>query len=390
MLTRDKNISQFSIAELIEAALQLDVGMYRLLPNEWQNPGIAGLCAFRILAVELHKHDAELSPEVSAFLDLIDKTSDEALKVLRAEGTKAFIKPKINKLFEYAGGFKLENYAEDQIAAIKHALAEEKVSNVGQLVYRKSDKTFFVLVNPGYIDVPQKIYGKKDYPRAALKHAHVSVNEGMKKDESEKLFEKYKAQWGITNKPLYHTDIEGIEYLNKTVAIDVVGAYQGIPKTNSRMAATHQLQVESPELNELAKLDGLRCPFPGYTHHITFVEQSRAAHAGLDKVKSVTELLGNDALSKQLKVILASSVVSKEQSDAKSITQLAVKPSASEITSSEAVAVKTSAHSYLSKRSLLTGLAVVGAAGLFAAYKLINKDAAMTVTADLLPSQRKL
>lgn len=312
LLDQNKSLSKRSVAELIEIALQLDVDMFSHLPKEWQNPGVAGLCAFRLLADELQMQAAVLTPEVTVFLEQIESISESAIQDLKAEGPKAFIKPKINKLFEFAGGFKLENYSPAQVEPIKQSIEEAKLSVQGQLIYRKQDGRFFVLIDNAYINIPQKLYGNKDYPKAAISQAHFTVNDGMSKAASEPLFEKYKKTWGISEKPIYKIDNADIVYINKTVTFSIIGAYQGIPKTNSRMAGTHQLKINSPELDALAEEDGLRCPFPGYTHHITFAEQSRKAHPALTALGLITEHLNKSDRSRKLKSLLGDIAINKE------------------------------------------------------------------------------
>ena len=71
----DTNLTQCSISELIEIVQQIEVGIMKFLPSDWQNPGIAGLFSYRLLADALHKQRESLASDVNTFLDKIDEIS---------------------------------------------------------------------------------------------------------------------------------------------------------------------------------------------------------------------------------------------------------------------------------------------------------------------------
>jgi hypothetical protein len=315
VLEYSENLSHCTVLELIEIASQIDVGMYKILPIESQDPGIAGLCAFKLLYDELHER-SDLSIEVLAFVSFVNTTLEEALKIVALKGIVANIKPKINKLFEYVSGFERQSYEEQRFEEIKKKLIEKDLfsNGRGQLVYRKEDGRFFVLVNQEYIRIPQEIYGGINYPRAKIGHAHFTVNDGMSREKSEILFERYEQEYGLSCDPLYKIPNSDILYLNKTISFSITGAYYGVPKTNSRIKACHQLEIVSQELEELRK-NGLYCEYEDYSYHITFAEESREAYKALEEVRSLDEVLRDNDSSNLLKSIIFSSVVIDHRSE---------------------------------------------------------------------------
>ncbi len=286
-----------TVKEIIEIALQLDKSMYSHLPIEWRNPGIAGLCALRLVRDALQKH--QCAPEIKEFLAKIDRVSEKTLEILQQDGKQSFIKPLINKIYEYVGGFEKDYYSAESFSKIKQSLSD--VSKSGQLVYRPQDGRFFLLVDNQYIYK----YSEgtiEDIPKAAIEHAHITINDRMSLADSKQCFAKANEKWGESIEPIYKSR-QQLKYLNKIIQFEVVGAYIGFPKTNSRLLETHQLFIESQELQQLA-IEGFGPKLTNYTYHITFRECIRQEYAHLTLVKKITELLYDSPLSKQLCTIL--------------------------------------------------------------------------------------
>lgn len=294
-----------SVSELIEIALQIDCGMYDCLPEAWRNPGISGLFSFRLLADALWINHAKCSKEVQAFLQKIEESTKEALLLLEEKGAKTFIKPIVNKLFEYCEGFRRINYSQERVE--RFILATKEISREGQLVYRPQDGRFFVLVDNHFIQKAYQVEGVGDLPRAVIGHAHITVNEGMSKEESEKWFEIMKQRFGEAAEPRYRAKQDGLFYFNKLIKIDGIGGvYEGVPKTNSRIVKTCHLQIQSQDLMALANENdgqGLGPRLKDYTYHVTFYEQMRAPYPGLLKINLMI-ILAEFGLSARLMSIL--------------------------------------------------------------------------------------
>jgi len=90
-----------------------------------RQPGIAGLCAYRLIAdackAYQFDHKNTFSHDVKSFLKKIEKLSKEALSLLK-KGPQAPIKPLINQLMEYCGGYKRHDYTEDEFQTWKSIL----------------------------------------------------------------------------------------------------------------------------------------------------------------------------------------------------------------------------------------------------------------------------
>jgi hypothetical protein len=50
------NWQDLKVDDLIEIILQLDVGMYQCLPEQWQNPGTANFVAISLVADEIRPY----------------------------------------------------------------------------------------------------------------------------------------------------------------------------------------------------------------------------------------------------------------------------------------------------------------------------------------------
>jgi tetratricopeptide (TPR) repeat protein len=287
------NLYDKTPAELIEIALELDCGIYDYLPAAWRNPGISGLCAFRLIADRLLLDLSKCTPEVRVFIKAIEDVTDKAIERFSNEGSQAYLKPLVNDLFQYSEGFKRITYAPEKAGPFIGAVAN--LPKMGQLVYRVADARFFVLVDNGYIEGPNGVVKMGDLPRAAIEHAHITVNEGMKKEEGQKWFGILKERFGETANPIYHSlakpsEVEGLYYLNRVIKIDgIVGVYEGIPKTNCRIVKTCHLQVQSQDLIDLAQ-EGLGPQLVDYTYHITFCEMMRGPYPGLKAINVGNEL----------------------------------------------------------------------------------------------------
>jgi len=149
---------------------------------------------------------------------------------------------------------------------------------------------FFVLVDPGYIDLAQdmfeKQHGYRCNPSAHIGHAHFTINDGMNKEISEQFFKKFRAEYGLfeagAQGSLYFIEKPGLIYIKHTLRFEVMGAYSGKAKTNSRMKSTHQWQIQSDDLEALNQ-SGLASTYQDYFPHITFAEEPRHAHPILEQ-----------------------------------------------------------------------------------------------------------
>jgi len=174
---------------------------------------------------------------------------------------------------------------------------------------------FFVLVDQGYIDLAQDLYEEKyKYrckPSAFLGHAHFTVNDGMNKEKSEQFFKKYSEQYGIYEAgeqgPLYRIEKPELIYIKHTLNFEVIGAYSGEAKTNSRMKSTHQWHIQSKDLEALNQ-SGLVSTYKDYSPHITFAEDLRHEHPilkeKLPQGTMVNSVLSNEGPSQSLKEYL--------------------------------------------------------------------------------------
>lgn len=297
-------LNEKTVEELIEIALTLDLAIHPTLSKACQQiSGMAGLCVWRLLADALNVIKHQLSQEVLNFLKKIDEVTKLAINELQTN-TKAHIKVLIISLYEYKEGFKRLDYDEKEYDPFRKSITT--LNQQGQLVYRKRDGCFFLLVDQKYIIESQKIYGNKDHGLCEFQHAHITLNESMSKLESEKILDYYKNQFGLTKTPLFKIDkVDYFEYLNKTVSFSIIGAYSGIPKTNPKTLFSHHLHVESKELKALAenKECKLSCSYKDYRYHITFAERGRKPYPGLEKI-NLNEVLTGSELSKQLKSII--------------------------------------------------------------------------------------
>ena len=291
-----ENLDKYSVADLIETAQQLEVGLLAndLLPPAWKNPGVAGLVAYRLIADQLKNKD--LSPPVTKFLEKIEECSNKALSELEAKGSAAFIKPIINKLMEHESGFQKTDYSEHELTSLKKIAHEEKFSMEGQLAYHKANKRFFLIVDDRYRQI---LKGKVDAPKSWLNNAHCSLNDGMDISESQKLFEQYEKEVGQTTQPIFRVEDSKVDaemvYLNKTIHFTIEEAAIGIPKTNSQMQKIHTINIQSPIIDELKK-KGIFCPYPGYKNHITIGEARRKPHFSLNKGMPLSEILDNGSV----------------------------------------------------------------------------------------------
>lgn len=240
---------------------------------------------------------------------------------------QANIKDDINKLYAYEEGFKKRDYDEKEYAPYADAI--KSLSKTAQLVYRESDGRFFALVDNNYLENALKIYGKKeDRSKIGLQHAHITLNEQMIQDKSQEIFKKFKVI--ATPEEFKNVNIN-LKYLAMTISFDVVGAYESFPKTNSRMARTHQLHVESKDFETLETKYGLKSEITDYRHHITFAEIGRKCYPGFDKLGPITEILGDNKLSAALKAIIGKNNVStanslfQQQSSTSSVVSSEVK-----------------------------------------------------------------
>ena len=303
-----EDLSKYSVEELIELALQLDCGMYaRDLHPIWQNPGIAGLCAFRLIADALKK-SAGLQEDVPVFLKEIEKVTQECLKSISEKGALADLKPKINGLFEYNYGFKRQVYSAKEAAPFLQAVT--KLSHEGQLCFRPSDGRFFLIVDQGFIEESLKLVEGLAKPKAAIGHAHTVLNEGMSRLDGEEIWYSLVKQFAETTAPdeKLKAGQSGIRYLNKKLSFEVIGVYSGAPKTNSRLKRTFHLRVDIKE-----RLDArLQSQLKDYWDHITFGEEARQmssleiARGSLDGL-----LMEGSALSQELAKILFEAVFEK-------------------------------------------------------------------------------
>lgn len=310
MLRKYHDLTKLSVKELIEIALQIDVGIYGNLPKAWQNPGMAGLCTFRFLADELSAVKSELSAESLKFLETIDAKTEIAINKLKIN-PQAFVKSDMNDLYEYAGGFERGVYSDERYQPIKKALEEAKLDDKGQLVYRIKDGRFFVLVDDRYLNESLKQYGNlDDKPTAEMGHAHFTVNDGMDKKESEEIYNKLQGL-GKCEKPLVDCKIPGIVSINRQIEFVIDGAYEGIVKTNSRFAKSHQLTVKSADLDKLKAEYNLEPKLKDFWPHITFAEKRRVAHPMLKEMGMISEKLDEtNKISKAVRNLISEKPVS--------------------------------------------------------------------------------
>lgn len=289
-----------TVEKLIEKALELDRGMYDHLPENWRNPGMAGLCVLRLLKDVASFCEEQYSDEMKDFLKKIDSASEEALNLIQQNKDPIFVKRLINTLYESKGGFIASYYDNEKFSEIQ--LAIQDLPKEGQLVYRGSDGVFFVLVDNRYITEVCSIE-EATPPKHLIGCAHITINEGMTQEDSYKLWEKLYEQFGETKHPIYEASKKvEVKYINKKVKFEVIGGYDGSPKTHSRQFLTKQLEVKIEELEELI------CPYTvkagNYRYHITFGEIVRQSYYGLTYIKEITEVLTGSLLSKQLCEIL--------------------------------------------------------------------------------------
>ena len=297
------DIPTITVEKLIEIALELDRGMYDCLPENWRNPGIAGLCAVRLLRDVAAVNEDKYSEEVKRFLREIDDVSENALKLLQSNKKNSSIKSSINNLYGYKGGFIASRYSDEKFKKIKQVIKE--LPTEGQLVYREKDGAFFVLVDNRYIteicncNIEENISA----PSHAIGWAHITLNERMALEKSREVWERVSKKWGEAASGMYKSPQAGIKYLNKVVAFEVIGGYKGSPKTNSRQFATSQLEVRIVKLQELID-EGIEVEIKDYKYHITFGEVVRKKYSRLSTINKITEVLNYSSLSKQLCDIL--------------------------------------------------------------------------------------
>lgn len=296
-----------TVPELIEIALQLDVGMFAHLPVALRSPDVAGLAAFRLLADTMHQQKSELSSEASQFLQKIDTVTTAAVESISKNPTAKIKGILVTELFEYANKFQRVEFDADAFRPINHAIAEEKLSTQAQIIFRPFDGRFFALIDPKYLSKVQDVceVKKENMPRAFMQHAHFTLNDGMSKKDGEALYQKLAESWGLTEKPIFNCGNPEVKYLNKTVDFAISGAYKGVGFSNSRMANTMQLKVALTE-NDLGlfKKLGLETTFADYWLHVTFAENTRVAHPSLKNLKSLSETLGNSTPSSLLKSLV--------------------------------------------------------------------------------------
>ncbi len=291
------------VEELIEKALELDRGMYECLPKKWRNPGIAGLCALRLLKDVASLCEKQYSDEVKDFLEKIDYFSQEALKLIEQNKEPILVKRLINKLYESNVGFIASDYTNEKFSKIKMVI--QGLPKEGQLVYRESDGVFFILVDNRYVTEVCSMEGVVS-PQHLIGCAHITINEGMTREDSYKLWERLSKQLGETTRPIYKASEQvKVKYLNKTIKFEVIGGYDGSPKTNSRQFLTKQLEVNITEaVTVLIGPDATSKP-KNYRYHITFGEKVRKQYYGLNFIQEITEvLIIGSPLSKQLCDIL--------------------------------------------------------------------------------------
>jgi hypothetical protein len=319
------------VKDVIETALQLDVGMYDHLPNEMRNPGIAGLFVYRLLADFLHQHETKLSKYVVSFLKKIDEVSLTCIKKIEKDATQAFIKKDINTLMEYDGGFVKQPIAKEEIDPIIEKLGHLRNNNglfEGKLVYRKSDGRFFAMINSDFINIANNKFGGNK-PSAYIDKqmnvpykAHITLNDGMDKEQGEKIFANLKEEFGMATEPI--TSDPDIVCLNKLIEFDIISADRGIGKTNSRMQSTSQFRVDSDQIGELDKKYGLKYTLTNYTNHISFSEVTRPAYPGLKDKELVFGLINKEGISAQLLRVLGVKEPSLEPSNI-TVTNVIVK-----------------------------------------------------------------
>jgi len=288
------SLQRFSLSELIELTLQIDYGLYPLLPERWRNPGVAGLCAFRMISDRLRLLP-NISEKVSAFIQKVDTTSQQAVALLEKEGPKASIKPLMNQLFEIEGGFQRQPYSTEETKKIMEAIGH--FPQEGQLSYRESDGRFFLLVHSGYVDAPLSVTQLSSAPVAAIGQAHITINEGMDLKESQLWWQRLLQEYGETNHPLYvSSQTKGIRYITCKAVFKVTNVYTGMPKTNSRQKRSFQLAVECDWLQQRS-LEGLGPKHREYCYHITFAEETRQPYPHLTRMRSLHSHLQDSELS---------------------------------------------------------------------------------------------
>ena len=117
----DIEMASYTVPQLLALAVRLAGCIYPYLETSWQNPAVASLCAFLIIADKLKiiAHFAKFNDQIEAFIKEIKLVSHQAIILLQENGNQASIESIINGLFEYGEGYKG-----------KQALTSEESQNV--------------------------------------------------------------------------------------------------------------------------------------------------------------------------------------------------------------------------------------------------------------------
>lgn len=192
----------------------------------------------------------------------------------------------------------------------------------GQLVCRMSDYRFFVIIDPQFRTITQEILNKEHYePTDPLGCAHINVNEAMDKESAKNIFDQYKKQYGISEKPTHLVTNDNnkgefvyLNYKKPTVSFTIGGIYLGNPFTNSRLEEVYCIRIDSAHLDSMANDDGLKCGFSdkNYQTHSKFAEKKRilkSEYKIAGKYNTLNEVLSNTGLSSRLIDIIQSKAV---------------------------------------------------------------------------------
>lgn len=320
-----KNKSVDELIELIKSIAYL-IWDDKLIPvKELQNPGISSLIAFRMLADILHNYRADLPNEVKSFLNCIEELTKQAVERLVQQGLIAFVKPFMDHLYSYKGIFVANSYSLSNQEKIFQLIKD--LPHQGQLVSRRSDNRFFLIL-PDFMSVCfdgfkqlKLIEPGMNKPKGEHGLSHITVNEGMTKQECEPWLQKFLAEFGETNCLYGEPHPEAYIYLNKVVPFAIRDVYQGEPKNAIQFKKVVVLRVESEQLITWDKQGLGFKPAHGrekdketYHHHITVLEQrpikfqpASIAHFPLT-FNIVLSNLRNEGISEILKSIILSAI----------------------------------------------------------------------------------
>lgn len=281
----DMDFQSLTVSDCVEIACQFELSLDKLIiiPAIWHNePGFRR--AYALAMVVEYLADKAVNTDIINWCNAAREQYNKAFVQL-AEDPFAFVKSITANAYDagFPGGVKLvkENDEETKILSL---LKSHAVNLEGKLVYRKEDGRFFSIMDDHEISntIQDKLKIKRHATAGIIDVPRVTLNEGMRKEQSKLCFEQVKNDQGEPSQIIFsgvdwgtYFSFDNIRFTFQINNLEEgLGAYRAERFVNSKLKATHQIEVTSPQCLLVEQKYGIypviRETIPAYVPHMTY------------------------------------------------------------------------------------------------------------------------